>query len=263
MKIDRIHHGTLDDGEFPKIVYKYRDWSKEHHNRYIRNREVFMSPPSWFEDPLDCKIPVRYDLLDERQTIAWAVRLSKIAHPEWTRQQHRQDARKWSKQKLFKNKQHLEKYEEYYSAEYDKRLGILSVTAEPELEDMWKKYANDSKGFCIGYNSRIMFEYLGGGGNVFYQEEMPILLPEPIMSWEEIKYGQVFFKEKKWEFEKEYRTQKFWTNPATINDRQIELPKEAFNRVILGKNISNQHRLEIVESVREFLGDIPIVDNVC
>lgn len=262
MEITNIYHGTLDDGEFPKIVYKYRDWNQEHHERYIKNREVFMAPPTSFEDPLDCKIPVRYDLLNDKETIAFAVRLSKLAHPEWSRQQHRKDAREWAKQKLLKNQKFLDDYQKFYFEEYDQRLGILSVTAEPELEEMWKKYANNSTGFCVGYNSRIMFEYLGGGGNVIYKDELPILYPEPKMSWHEIKYGQVFFKERKWEFEKEYRTQKFWPNPATIKDRQIQLPKEAFNKVILGKNMSAENRKEIIECIKEFLGDIPILNNV-
>lgn len=261
MKIESIYEGTIDDGKYPPILYKYRDWNSQHHERYIKNREVFMSAPSSFEDKLDCKIPVRYDLLTEKQTLSFAVRLSKIRHPEWTRQQHRNDAREWSKQKLLKNQKYLSEYQKYYFDEYNKRQGILSLTAEPNLDAMWEKYANKSTGFCIGYNSRIMFNYLGGGGGVEYVDVLPILLPEPVMSWPEIKLSQVFCKEIKWEFEKEYRTQKFWPNPASINERRIELPKEAFNKVILGKNITRENQTEITDAIRQYIGDIPIILN--
>jgi len=259
MEITNIYHGTLDDGEIPAIVYKYRDWNCKYHDRYIKNREVFMAAPSSFEDKVDCKIPIRYDLLDEKQTMAFAMRLSKMVNPHFTRQQHRKDNRQCAKQKLFKNQEYLEDFQRNYSEQYDMRFGVLSLTADPCLESMWEKYADFGKGFCVGYNSRIMFENFGGGA-VSYVEQLPILLPEPIMTRYQIRSNQIFSKEMKWSFEKEYRTHMFWENPATITDRQIKLPREAFNRIILGKNISLNNKLEIIEAVKNNIGNIPILD---
>ncbi len=130
---------------------------------------------------------------------------------------------------------------------------------------MWEKYADNHTGFCLGYNSRILFDFLGGGEKVEYPNELPILLPDPIMSREEIRWKQVYFKEKKWGLEKEYRTQKFWPEPATISDRQISLPKEAFNCVILGKNMSKSDRTEIINYIKNEIGNIDIKEqkNVC
>lgn len=72
-------------------------------------------------------------------------------------------------------------------------------------------------------------------------------------------HNRVYYKLKKWKFESEYRTKKFWANPATQTDRQIKLPKEAFNRIILGNNISNEYRAEIERNVKENIGDIEII----
>lgn len=260
MEITSLYHGTLDDGEFPAVVYKYRDWNYNYHDRYIKNREVYLAAPSSFEDKVDCKIPVRYDLLNEKQTMVFAMRLSKMTNPHFTRQQHRNDIREWAKQKLLKNQAYLDDYQKIYNEQHDLRLGVLSLTAEPFLDAMWEKYANSAKGFCIGYNSRIMFEHLGGGGAVSYFEQLPILLPEPIMSWHQIRTSQIFSKEIKWNFEKEYRTHMFWESPAKITDRQIKLPREAFNEIILGKNISTKHKLEIEAAVKDNIGDIPVIE---
>jgi hypothetical protein len=128
-----------------------------------------MALPSTFDDKNDCKIPVRYDLLNKKQTIDFAVRSSKLEHPELTRQQHRKDARDWAKQKLLKNKKFYANFQEHYFKEVDQRRGILCVTEFPCLERMWDEYANNSTEFCVGYNSRIMFEFLGGGGKVTYE----------------------------------------------------------------------------------------------
>lgn len=256
--------GTFDDGEFPEILYKYRDWDIEYHNRYILKREIYMAPASSFVDENDCKIPIRYDLLNKKQTIQFSIRLQKIEQQHLSRQQHRDKARKWAKKGLLKNKQFYDDFQKDYFKEIDKHRGILCLTEFPCLDKMWDDYAKNSTGFCVGYNSRILFEFLGGGGNVTY-DDLPIILPEPFMTHEEIHHKQVFYKEKKWNFENEYRTHKFYENPPTKEMRQIVLPKEVFNRIILGKNISIENRNAIIEGAKENIGDIPVLDylDVC
>ena len=255
---------TLDDIEFPKILYKYRDWNNEYNKRFITEREVFMASPNQFEDKLDCKSPVRYDLMTAEQAKVVYTRISNYDE-NLSRQQKRKRVRELLNKKDYLNPEMNENYQKIYFKGYFERLGILSLTAENCLDAMWEKYAENHSGFCVGYNSRILFNFLGGGGKVEYPNELPILLPDPIMSREEMRWKQVYFKEKKWKFEKEYRTQKFWEHPASISDRQISLPKEAFNCIILGKNMNESDRKEIIDAIKSKIGNIEIKEhkNVC
>jgi len=260
-----VKTGTLDDIEFPEIIYKYRDWKSLYNRRFIINREVYMASPNQFEDEIDCKIPVRHDLMTENQAKIYYEHLSKIAEPNLTREQRKQQVKFHLKKKDYLSIDKLHKHQKFYFEQYFKRLGILSLTAENCLDEMWKKYSNKHTGFCIGYNSRILFEHLGGGAKVEYFDNLPILLPDPIMDREIIRYKQIYFKERKWEFEKEYRTQKFWYNGATSVDRNIVIPKEAFNCVILGKNMNDTDKREILKEIKENIGNIKIIEykNVC
>ena len=251
-------NGTLDEIEFPPTLYKYRDWNHPFHDRFIIEREIFLASPASFEDQMDCRNPIRYDKLTDAQAVEFYEYISRREFPHRSRKEHRKEGRIWSKKKLFKNKDWQENYVKEYNDGLNQHQGILSLTAEPCLTEMWHKYANKGKGFCIGYNSRLMFDYLGGGGNVEYYNELPIILPRPFMSYNEITQNQLFYKERKWNFEKEYRTLRFWENPASITDRQIKLPKDAFKEIILGDNISNDNRREIIQAVRKYIGDIPI-----
>ncbi|MBV7270561.1 DUF2971 domain-containing protein, partial [Winogradskyella luteola] len=255
---------TLDDIEFPEVLYKYRSWNNEFNKRFITKREVFMASPDMFEDRLDCKIPVRYDLMTPEQAKQVYTRISKLDNT-LSRQQKRKRVRQLLDRKEYLDPEFNANYQKIYFSGYFERLGVLSLTAENCLESMWNKYADNGKGFCVGYNSRILFEYLGGGGKVEYVNELPTILPDPIMSREEIRWKQVYFKEKKWEFEKEYRTQKFWEIPATISDRQIILPRDAFNCVILGNNMSSDEKNDITQAIENEIGKIKIIEqkNVC
>lgn len=252
--------GTLDDFDYPKILYKYRDWENENHRRFILNREVYLSSPADFEDKFDCKIPIRYDLMTEKEAYVFYERLQIQSGTILNRQQRREKIAQSVKRKEYKSKKINEKNEQIYFQEYFKRIGIFCLTAENTLEQMWGKYSNNHSGFCVGYNSRVLFESLGGGGKVQYVEKLPIIMPDPIMDRNTIRYKQVYHKLNEWAIEQEYRTQKFWINGASRKDRQIEIPKEAFHHVILGKNITDYKRKQIIDAVNENIGDIPIIE---
>jgi hypothetical protein len=255
-----IGHGVLDDIELPSIIYKYRTWSDNFHKRFITEREVFMASARSFEDDLDCRNPTRFDLLTNRQIYDYYDWSSKEENPNFTRQQHRKFARSWAKKSLIKDIKSVEKWKADTLEEYYDHDGILSLTENWNNDEMWKKYSDDGKGFCIGYNTREMFKYLGGGGPVEYVDELPIILPEPFMQFAEALRNRVYHKLKKWTFEDEYRTKMFWPHVATIQDRQIQLPKEAFNKIILGNNISENDKAELIKNVTSHIGDIEITE---
>jgi len=244
----------------PEILYKYRDWEDNNNKRFITEREVYVAPPCSFTDEKDCKNPKRYDLLDKKQTILFGLKLSRTKNPNYTRQQHRNEARKFEKTGLLRDKKYIADYWKKEEADYNLRLGILSLTDSPCLEKMWNSYANNSTGFCIGYNSKVLFNLFHSGGAVIYEDELPIILPEPLMPFYEANFKRLYFKEKIWNYEKEYRADLFSETPLTISDRQIKTPFEAYNRIILGQNITEKSRFEITKAVRDSIGAVPIFE---
>ncbi len=56
--------------DFPKILYKFRYFDeKGYHLRILTDNEIFFASPKLFNDPFDCRIPVRYDLGNRDQKI--------------------------------------------------------------------------------------------------------------------------------------------------------------------------------------------------
>mgnify|MGYP006347233241 CR=1 FL=1 len=256
-----VNHGILDDIELPSVVYKYRSWSDDNHKRFITEKEVYMASARSFEDQLDCKNPTRFDLLSDKQIYEYYLWSSQEKeNPNFSRQQHRKFARYWAKHSPEKKKKKVQEWMDKSIEEYYEHDGILSLTENCNNDLMWEKYADNGKGFCIGYNSHEMFKHIGGGGKVEYVDTLPIILPEPFMHFAEALRNRVYSKVKSWSFEEEYRTKKFWLNPATIKDRQIKLPKEAFNRIILGKNMSENDKKEIIELTKKHIGEIEIIE---
>lgn len=54
-------------------------------------------------------------------------------------------------------------------------------------------------------------------------------------------------KKKKWRFEQEYRAHKIWNHKASNEERNIQLPPEAIKEIILGKDMDEKSKNEIIE----------------
>ena len=173
---------------------------------------------------------------------------------------HRNFAKYWLKETHIRNPEYIKKQQESYFEDYFVRFGVLSLTAVPNNNDMWMKYSDNHKGFCIGFNPLKLFPFLRGGCNVTYYDELPIIYPTPKHTIEEQIHLQTFSKLSKWKFEEEYRTHKFSLIPLTEEQRKIVLPAEAFKEIILGEKMSADTKKEIIGPIKEFLPNVRIIE---
>jgi hypothetical protein len=247
MELTHIGEMSFEDNpDLPEIIYKYRIWDDKYQKTILTDRIVFMAPPTSFKDKKDCKLLKRYDLMTEQDMYDKYLEMSKKNNPNWSRQQHRAFARDWTKKSPLRDKKNIKKQQEEHFLEFDQRFGVLSLTANPTNLDMWNKYSKNGEGFCVGFDPKILFNHLGGGGPVQYYKKLPDIFYNDDFHVEHFK--QVFSKEKKWLFEEEYRTHKFYPKPTTISDRQIVVPVEVFKEVIFGWNMSDQHIEQIKQA---------------
>lgn len=259
MGITKItENNSLDDIEYPDVVYKYRCWENPFHQSIITNRQVFMAAPSDFDDKLDCKFPVRWDLLTDADIYKYFLSDSKKKNPERTRQQHREFARDWMKKSAVRNPQRVKEHQARTFNDYNERVGVLSLTANPSIERMWVEYGCNHEGFAVGFNSRIMFEYLGGGGEVIYVDNVPVIYPMPKHSFYEQRHYQIFHKLSEWSYEEEYRTTIFRPNPLATDERIIQLPPEAYQEIILGSKMSANNIAEVKDILERELEHMEI-----
>lgn len=241
----KIEEVGFNEIELPPILYKYRDWNDINHRRLLTENEIYLSSPSDFKDEFDCKIPIRYDLLTESEICKRHYTKSKINNPHFNRNQHREFVRNLRKNGLMINKMQLSNMNERYFEIFNEYYSIFSLTAIPDNLEMWRDYSNGHTGFCCGFNSNLLCnltEYFGGGGEVVYFDELPII--KPTDCFEKKNFLQIHSKLRKWKFEKEYRLTK-----CNIKDRKVKIPNNVYTEVILGAKIDTKSKNEIIEIV--------------
>lgn len=233
---------------FPPIVYKYRKWNNPFHRRVIENNEVYFSAPKDFDDPLDCNPPVIYPYGHE--LFIYILNFSYRYNRHFNYVEHVVFASEMYKRSPMAFPEELKEMTKKLDDEFNKRFGVLSLTVDNSNEFLWKNYSNNHEGFCVGFDTRKLFDCVRGGcGFVQYKKELPSIdfakdsLDEKIIK-------TVYYKEKKWENENEYRFHKLWPIGESVN-RHYKLPRETLVEVVIGANMPSGYKEELINIVKQ------------
>jgi len=249
---------NFDDMNLPPILYKYRDWEEEteNHKKVLTEKELYFASPADFTDKHDCKIPICYDLLTDKEIYEKYFEMSKRDNSRFTQQQHQEFAIEWQKRGLMRDKKHLEEMKKEFSEKFNKDFGILSLTAVPDNYEMWNsEYANFKKGFCVGFSAKPLFEFSrdfgGSGGKVNYCKDLPIIkgIENPIIQY----CLQIYSKLEKYKDEKEYRIAK-----GNIQNRKVKIPSEIFAEIIIGEKMPAEIQNEIIKLAKKDFPNVTI-----
>ncbi len=229
------------------IIFKYRDWKDLNHKKILLNLELYFNKPSDFNDPFDCQITPNYkSLLNERNK-------QEFIYGEFCRfkQLPEMSTITWE---YFKTKyeEHFEK-PDYFFREcelndlrfIDQRYGVASFSTIWNSILMWSHYGNKHQGFCVGFDEEkfIKSRKYMNGGLVQYKNEFPDIEPNNKYDIESL-FKVTHNKAEHWKYEKEYRIVKLIKYE---NDRIDSFPKEFIHEIILGLEISNDDRKEILD----------------
>ena len=241
---------ATEDIEAPSVLYKYRNWSDPLHRTILSLQIVYMAAPSTFEDEKEFKNFKQYDLMTDEEIYQKYLNYSHIENTAYTEEQHQKHAHLWTKQTPFKDANYVKREQQRFFSENDERIGILSLTEYKNNLSMWNYYASKGTGFCVGFNTKILFDYIGGGGKVVYPEEgLPII--KGTDSFEIEKWIQTFNKEQKWTFEQEYRTHIFKLSGLSVKDRKIKLPKDCISEVIIGWDMLHREAQRLIKTCKD------------
>lgn len=245
------------------FLYKYRYFDKEgFHLDIIRNLELFFASPSILNDPFDCKISVRLDLLSRaklEQLYLFAIKSS-----GWN--VHPNKARKIAQEKALSVKRNeqfdFKDVEGRYNSLMDKRIGVCSFSKAQNHNALWSLYSEIHSGFLIVFKREILNEtfidqsynqakqkkasFLISSSDVYYSKEMSQITP----NFDEngsIQNFKDYFSTKSidWNYEREFRF--FSYGKTNIN---ISFPKNAIHKVIAGINIEKEN-LELLRDACE------------
>lgn len=231
----------LDEIVLPETLYKYRDWTSKFHREVLVKQTAYFSSPAHFNDPFDCKIPIRYDVQTEKQLEEIYYRTIKAVNKTASDVEIRDLAKSGIQLGSIDPKSFKKNDKEYFD-KLNERVGVFSLAEHNDEILMWGHYANSHKGFCVGFDTKELLKTEGIDyiGKVEYCSEFPVIIPNGSLEFQFRK--QIFCKWDRWAYEDEYRLTK-----NHIGNRKVEFPKVAFKEIILGYQMPQKDRTEITK----------------
>lgn len=239
----------------PSIIYKYRNWKDDFHKDLLRKKELFMAPPSWLNDPFDCRIYENHlKFVNNPEQKEKYISDSLFNSSKYLKENNISElqAREILSQRL-KDTLHYQIRSEVIAQEIDdKRIGITCFSEKWNSMLMWSHYANDHKGYCIGFDEKKMrySQLFGKIKRVKYSNKYPELDPlNKEAKSDEIKY---FYKSEDWKYESEIRAiNLFFDYEPPEPNRIITLDDNYIKEVIIGLNTPEEHRKEIIKVAQQ------------
>jgi hypothetical protein len=181
----------------PKKLYKYESFTTQSIAN-LKNREIYFSLTSQFNDPFDCSLPIRFDLslnnIDKFRSIF--VKLGQF--PEQTIQQFNS----------MDNESLLQLLTETMAEALREALkgkGVSCFSSENDNLLMWSHYGAKHTGFCLEFDTGI--EPFSQAREVKYVDLFPELSAEDILI--NVNYesslGLLHTKATMWKYESEWR----------------------------------------------------------
>lgn len=238
-----------------RLLYKYRSWNSPVGRRFLQDEELYFASADSFNDPLEARIPLRYDLATDEQIRDLFLRHAPDEYPDKTPEEHRLLADQYLKQGLFKNPSHIDWFENWHYEKNIRDFGICSLTAVGSSILMWAHYADSHHGYCVGLDVDLLEKFMETNPDalrvtfdiyeVEYIKKFPVLKPFE-MSREELITRPLTIKSKQWEYEQEYRLISLENTSLTL-----KMSPEIISRVVLGCRMPDIQRREVIECLKD------------
>lgn len=137
------------------IVYKYRTWTDKQEKMILTDNIIYLSKLSDLDkdNPYEGRLPIRFDLVEDDYL---RKRIKDIAQIDpYISKQEVEDAFN-ERKKDFLSKDYQEKIKKQWFEELDESLGVLCLSQSNVDVDLWKLFANNYKGFCVGLDLDIL-----------------------------------------------------------------------------------------------------------
>ncbi len=257
--------GSMDQEAMlvPEFLYKFRRWKDEKGNDYkydqliLTHLAVWFASPADFNDPFDCKIPYRFDLMSREDQYQRVYQIGRKTFPSWDSEKLKMETEKELRSNpLFSRDAEVASgaWEKYYNL-IAKTYGVLSFAGNRKSILMWSHYADSHNGYCVEVDGKALAYQLFnlshtddvyiGFRRVQYEKDLPEVIPTNDEE-EDLERHQSLLssKSRDWSYEQEYR---FIYVGKTRLSRYIN--PDVIKRVILGCLMPQDHREEIAEIV--------------
>lgn len=243
----------------PKKLYKYREWGEGEFQKILTNAELTFSKP--------LKVGYGNELMYRVQTLNGSELFNFLKHriintiPFQSEDFYNKLAKEKFETSNWRNSDELEKSAlELIQGDMNNLFGVLSLSGRSTNHRMWNEFSSSGTGFCVGLDTKLLRANIllaEGDINYFKPSDLPVFRYPSLNSSD---YSEDMFKiilsiPENLKHEEEYRFIKPFPGST-------EVPKEVITEVILGYNMQDNVKNELVKIVDDNLPNALILESI-
>jgi len=266
----------IENGILPSVIYKYRSWDDEPNDHIIRHKTIKLSSPKeMLADYDEVHLPIDESQITEGNLVKIALHTAQELYPQKHISYQKMISKKLRLKMKIEDPQHRAE-----AMKRDKKItneiyGLFCASMNPLSLKMWESYGNLSQGFAVGLNLKSVLlhpEIYGSCGIVNYYPEgnPPKQSPYSFSRTERIEktLQRLYNIPDSYDWEEEIRisriNKKLDENDQILkykeSDRIVKLDSEAYNEILLGTNISESDREQILDIRDSDLEGVPVFE---
>ncbi|HTF94723.1 MAG TPA: DUF2971 domain-containing protein [Cellvibrio sp.] len=227
-------------------LYHYQSFKKEYLEQLLRDRTIYCSNPSSFNDPWDCKPWFNTSLLDDETECQ--------RHMDFIKEHanFEDEILNMLAGNRIKLEEMLNRLSMGMARDNDRCFRIYCLTPDPTNSLMWSHYANKHSGICLEYDTHNAV--IGSAWKVEYNELFPnIKLYEKTVD----PLVHLLHKSNVWSYEHEYRViarepqgkPNYDESPLCCREGILSLPDGALKSIIIGCNANYEEIFDLIKSI--------------
>ncbi|KAA3609172.1 MAG: DUF2971 domain-containing protein [Planctomycetota bacterium] len=229
----------------PSTLYKYRDWSNPFHRRMLTHREVYFPSPTSLNDAFDAAYHPEVSQGGADREIEKKLFKSLPEVDSESRRLIAKALTPWASSALQANAWNV--------LITNNATGVAAFSSTAREPVMWSHYARNHHGFCIGFDTQKLLDYLESLKDDEF-ELHPVTYASERQAWNStdtpvklVLLEQLTVKSKGWSYEREYRIISF-KGPESL----IALPEGVIKEVVLGYRMPVSQRRAILTLAESF-----------
>ncbi|MFH1007646.1 MAG: DUF2971 domain-containing protein [Candidatus Latescibacterota bacterium] len=221
--------------QVPLLLYKYCRCNR-YNEDIILGGEFYLSRPSTFNDPFDCRGPIRLEGTDEELRVFLRDRVLPLQDLPTEKVEPTLD-------KLFAsgraNWYRSAEFAAQMTAKFREHMEVLCLSQVRDDIVMWSHYADHHRGVCFGFSTEHS-DLLQSAEKVQYSMSFPVL---NALRTNEKDIHRGFFGTKfiTWKYEKEWRVVR-----AATEAQRYAFPPGTIKEVTFGSRISNDDQRRLI-----------------
>jgi DUF2971 family protein len=264
---DLIHFDQINSKGVPPLLYKFRSWDDNYHKEVLLSRKLWFASPRNLNDPSDCKLPFGIDFTSDKNAEYELKKELTLRYPKWDVKKISYEVLEILKQdeKSTRHPNFLNEATRNNFRFFETKYGILSFACSLNINQLWDKYSNNHRGFCVEFDGHILadeliryyyddkstFDFL----QVEYFEEMPKIIYTKDNDVNINNFIKILkSKYISWKYEDEFRF-------VSIGKAGIsyQISEDPFKKIFLGCDMESEHQKEIIDVVSTNLPNTEIL----